>query len=735
MKLLFVFFLFLLEAGAQSVWFEPNRGQVHPGVQVLAHSPNGYVYFGRNRMAIRDVRMEVRGARPNVDADLEEPLGGITSYFIGRYEKDWHTGIPQYGRVRYKDVYVGIDLVYYGNDRNVEYDFLLKPGADPNQIKLAYNKPVRVDANGDLLIEGLRQKRPKVYQNGREIACDYLVRERSVQLVLAEYDHSQTLTVDPVLEFSTYLGGVSEEGGYGLAIDSQGFVYLAGTSQAPVQPDLNPFQQTTALINSPVVFKMTPDGRKLLYYAYVGNGGFDQAKDVAVDSNGSAVITGNTRNANYPLKNAFQTQFKAIYGNAFISKLTPDGKSLVYSSYIGGSNYESGAGIALDRQANALITGQTFSNDFPVKQAFQMSYAGGGDCYAAKVSSGGELVWSTYLGGSGAEGCDRITTDQQGNAYIAAASSSSDFPLKNAIQTTGTPRTGGLTPLLIKLSTDGSIAVATFVGGPVAGAASGIALDQAGNVYLGGYADSRLTTKNAYQAQSGASTNGFLLELDKTLKNVVFATYVGGSGSAWVQRLAVDQSGSIYITGSTNSADFQLQGSFQPFIGGGVCGCDVFVAKFAPAAQSLIYSTLLGGHNGEMPGALAVDSLGNAYVTGWTLSDDFPTKNAFQATYGGGGDIFLAKISDSTPLAPSPLTPNPRQLSFRYMQGTAPALQAVVVIGPAFSVSSSATWLNATATGSSVAVSVNPPGLAPGVYSASVSLTPQPGVPPASMLL
>jgi uncharacterized protein (TIGR03437 family) len=715
-------------AQAQSVRFEPNQGQVHRSVQFLSRSGGGYVYFGRNRMAVRDVRMELIGANRKVEVEFDEPTGGISSYFIGRTEKDWHTGIPHYSRVRYRNVYSGIDLVYYGNQRDIEYDFVVRPRADPNQIRVAYNKPVRVDENGDLLIAGLRQKRPKVYQNGREIACEYLVGTRNeVHLALAEYDHSQALTVDPVLEFSTYLGGVAEEGGHAVRLDSQGNVYLAGHMQAPAAPDLNPFQQTTALISSPVVFKMTPDGRKILWYAFVGNGSWDAAYDMAVDGNGSAVITGMTRNPSFPLKNAFQTQFKAVWDNAFVSRLSSDGRSLVYSSYIGGSYRESGNGIALDPQGNALLTGITTSNDFPVKQAVQSSYGQGADCYASKIAPNGDLLWSTYLGGSGADWCYQIATDAKGNAYIGGASSSLDFPLKNAIQTAITPRNGWLTPLLIKLSPDGSIAAATFLGGPVAGIAYGIALDQAGNVYLAGEADSALTTKNAFQVHSGSSSNGFILEIDSALKDVLFATYLGGSGSDWVNGIAADQFGGIYVTGVTSSPDFPVKGSFQSFIGGGVCQCDVFIAKFAPGGKSLIYSTLLGGHNGEMPGnGVAVDSSGSLYVAGWTRSSDFTVKNAFQDTFGGAQDIFFAKVSDNTPLAPSPLTPNPGRLLFRYTQGgTVPAPQVVAVSGPAFAASASAPWLAVNTSGSNVSVSVNPAGLAPNTYNSSVILTPQ----------
>jgi len=234
-------------AHAQTLWFEPNQGQAHPSVEFLAHTPDGYVYFTHDKMALRDVRMDLVGANKHVQAELEEPLGGISSYFIGRDEKDWHTGIPHYSRVRYKNIYAGIDLVYYANGRDIEHDFILKPGADPNQIKLAYNKPFQIDANGDLLIAGLKQHRPKVLQNGREIACDYFLHNDQVQLALAAYDHSQPLTVDPVLEYSSYLGGPAEEGANDLKVDANGFVLLTGYGRAPNSPDLNPFQQTSGV--------------------------------------------------------------------------------------------------------------------------------------------------------------------------------------------------------------------------------------------------------------------------------------------------------------------------------------------------------------------------------------------------------------------------------------------------------------------------------------------------------
>jgi hypothetical protein len=253
-------------AGIVPIWFEPNQGQANPAVEFLARTSGGYVYLGRNQMAVelkgRPVRMNLEGANEVAQATLEEPLGAISSYFSGQTEKDWHTRIPHYARVRYKDVYPGIDLVYYANGPDLEYDFRLQPNADPGLIQLAYNQSVSTDLNGDLLVGAVRQKRPRVIQNGREVACDYLVRDtHHVQLTLAHYDRSQALTVDPVLVFSTYLGGPGDDSADGIALDSSGYIYLAMTTQSPAAPVLDPFQQETIQAIQPAVFKFTPDGQ------------------------------------------------------------------------------------------------------------------------------------------------------------------------------------------------------------------------------------------------------------------------------------------------------------------------------------------------------------------------------------------------------------------------------------------------------------------------------------------
>jgi uncharacterized protein (TIGR03437 family) len=736
MKSLILFLLCALGCEGQMLWFEPNRGQAHPSVKALARTRAGYVYFGRNQVAVGDVRMELVNSNARSKPQLEEPDGAISSYFIGQNEADWKTGIPHYGRVRFRNVYPGIDIIYYGNQRDLEYDFVVRPGANPRLIQLAFNKPVRMDERGDLLIAGLKQRRPKVFQDGREIACDYIVRGPDrVQFALAKYDPALALTVDPVLDFSTYIGGPGEDDIADIKVDSSGFVYLGGASQTPQAPTLNPFQQSNIVTLAPFVLKFTGDGQHVVYYAVIGGiNGWDEADGVVVDANGSPTMVGRTRSSDFPLKNAFQTTFKATWDNAFITKLTPDGRSLVFSTYFGGSNWEYPmGGGAIDSAGNIWLTGYTESQDFPVKNPIQTHLNGHSDCFIAKFSSAGALLFATYWGGSALDNGLGIAVDGNDNVVIAGFSGSTDFPLHNAVQNAGTPRTGFGAPTLVKLSPDGqSIVFSTYLGNASTGAAFGIGFDAVGNIYVAGEADdpSLVTTPGALQSSSGGNSDAFLIELDASASKVLYTTYLGGSANDSGRDVKVDANGYIYLLGYTDSADFPVKNPLQKFRGGGPFNQDLFVAKLTPGGSSIVYSTPFGGSGNELPGRLALTSFNALYVTGTTSSTDFPVQNAFQPTYGGGQDGIFARISDSTPIQPSPLTAAPAILQFRYVQGSpSPSPQTVTVSGGSFIGTPSADWLVAANQPGSVSVSVNPTNLAPGTYAASLILTPASGTP------
>jgi uncharacterized protein (TIGR03437 family) len=739
MKLAIVFLLsFVSWAGvAPRIWFEPNQGQAHPAVQALVHTSRGYVYLGRNQMAVqvngKPVRMSVERANGGSQAVLEEPLGAISSYFSGQTEKDWHTGIPHYARVRYKNVYPGIDLVYYAKGQDLEYDFRLQPNADPNAIRLAYNQTVRTDANGDLLVGGLRQKRPRVLQNGHEVACDYLVRDaHHVHLALGAYDRAEPLTVDPVLVFSSYLGGPGEDSGDSLAIDSSGFIYIGMSTESPSAPILDPFQQETIAILQPAVFKFTPDGQKIVYFTIFNSQSWDFVASLVVDANASPIIIGSTQSAHFPLKNPVQTVFNSMYWTGFVTKLSPDARSLVYSTYFGGSNWDLMFGVAVDKQGSAYITGWTLSKDFLVKNAIQPRYGGDEDCFIGKLSAVGDLVFSTYYGGSGGDHCFAITVAPDGNVLVDGDSNSSDYPFKNPIQTNFTPRGGYTTPTMLKLSPDGQTVIfATYFGGPTAGSAAGLAVDAAGNIYAAGsVGDNKFITKNAYQSTYPGAYAAFLAKFDPAM-SLIYATYFGGTrGTSGARDVAVGNDGSVYLAGVAGSADFPQKNSLQTFLGGGPDNYDCFIAKFDPSG-SLIYSTLLGGRGEDSISRIGLDAQGNVYGVGTTDSSDFPVHDAFQLTYGGGGDAFMFEISDNTPISPSPLTLSSGRVVFQFIQGgAAPGPQSFAVTGPAFAISASDPWIAvASPDEGTLNISVNTAGLTPRTYNGTVTLTPQAGTP------
>jgi len=625
------------------------------------------------------VRMTFKGANPQANMVGLDKLPGIVNYIFGDDPSKWRTNIPTYQKVAYTNVYPGIDLVYYGKQGQLEYDPIVAPGADPTQITLAFEgvEHMTKDEDGNLVLavhQGqVRLLKPQVYQvaDGKRthIAASYVLHAsnsalvRPVDIQLAFYDVSKALIIDPVLSYSTYLGGGGDDAGFGIAVDGSGNAYLTGYTSSSNFPTANPLQATLGGTLDAFVAKLNPTGSALVYSTYLGGSGEDAGSGLAVDGSGNAYIGGWTSSSDFPTANPLQATFGGGLRDAFVAKLNAAG-ILVYSTYLGGRAFDSGIGLAVDGAGNAYISGRTEGSNFPTVNPLQATFGGGTDAFVAKLNpAGSALVYSTYLGGSAGEEADSIAVDASGNAYIGGWTSSSDFPTVKPLQATFGG--GPLDFFVAKLNAAGSALVySTYLGGSSGGGAPSIAVDASGNAYISGRTDgSDLLTANPLQATFGGGGDAFVAKLNPTGSALVYWTYLGGSGQDAGSGLAVDASGNAYITGLTFSSDFPTANPLQATLGG---SSDAFVAKLNPAGSALVYSTYLGGSGQEFGQGIAVDGSGNVYITGLTHSLDFPMANPLQATFGGavggGRDAFVAKISAPQPPDCSKAYANPLAL-------------------------------------------------------------------------
>jgi len=684
--------------------------------------------------------MSLAGANHNARMEALDQLPGVSNWFLGNEPTKWRSGVRHYARVLYRDVYPGIDQVFYYNAAGqLEFDFIVAPDADPHAIQLSYNYPVRTDSEGNLLIADVRLERPKVYQNGREIACKYVVRsDQLVHLALSTYDRAHPLTIDPTIVYSTYLGGNAQNVAAGIAVDGSGSTYVIGSLESPSYPDLNPFQQTSSTSQLVVLAKFLPDGQALQYYTYVGGTGQNYGLAIAIDASGGAYAAGDTTSKNFPVLNAAQPMFGGGVSNAFIFKLTPTGQ-LTYSTYLGGGNQDQANGLAVDPSGAAFVTGYTYSTDFPVKNALQPTMTAAPDAFVAKLSpDGGQFEFATYLGGNSSDYGKNIALDSSGNPVVVGSTSSTDFPVLSPLQASlGGPIMFSSSGFITRISSAGDkILYSTYFGpGTAYVALEDVVLDGSGNILVSGEVGGPgLPVVNPVQSTYGGGQSELVIaKLNPQGASVLFATYFGGNNADYNRGLATDATGNLYVTGFTYSTDFPVKDSIQAF-GNKTQSFkdDVYLVMLSPTG-SLIYSTLIGGDGNDRASGVALDPQGAIYLSGTTSSDNFPLKNPLQATYGTGSeDMFIMKLAPD--VAPPSLSATPAILSFGYtVGGPPPASQQVTVSSSAgassFTPSSNATWLTFTASGNStpatLTISVNPAALAPGNYPGSIQIDSQ----------
>ena len=603
------------------------------------------------------LRLSLVGANPEPVIHGEAALPGKVNYLRGKDPAAWRTGLSTYAKVRYEGVYPGVDLVYYGTQGQLEYDLVLAPGADPTVIRLAFAgaDQMRLDDTGNLVLtlgaQQVIQQTPRVYQetNGKRtpIPTRYVLADnRQVSLAIGDYDAERALVIDPVLVYSTYLGGRSLDESGGIAVDGAGNAYLTGTTWSTDFPTHQALQPDFGGDLDAFVAKLSADGASLVYATYLGGGSFDYGSDIAVDGAGNAHVTGSTWSTDFPTRQALQPDFGGGQFDAFVAKLSVDGASLVYATYLGGGGVDRGGNIAVDGAGNAYLTGTTESTDFPTRQAPQPDFGGGQcDAYVAKLSANGAtLIYSTYLGGGSNDYGSDITVDGAGNAYLSGTADSSDFPTRHALQ----PGFGGLEDAFVaKLSADGATLVySTFLGGSQQDQGGSIAVDGAGNLYVTGTTDSpNFPTGDPLQSDCGRNNDAFVTKLSADGATRVSATCLGGREDDYGAGIAVDGAGNAYVSGSTYSPDFPTHQALQPNHGRG-WNFDAFIAKLSGDGSTLIYATYFGGGSHDYGSGIAVDGAGNAYLTGTTSSTDFPISHAFQPDLSGPEDGFVIKIAD-----------------------------------------------------------------------------------------
>ncbi len=558
--------------------------------------------------------MKLEGANQAAEIEGVDKLPGITNYFVGRDPHNWHAGIPTYSKVRYRGVYPGVDLVYYGNHRELECDWVVSPGARTDRIKLAFEGADHLDINrdGDLVLGTSRGqvllRKPVAYQEfgGRRhpVASRYTrLGGARVGLRLASYDRGKPLIIDPTLRYSTYWGGSFLDYASGLAADAAGNAYLTGTACSadfPIVPKPAIVQATYGGSCDAFVAKLNPNGTAFIYSTYLGGSGADNGNAIAIDLSGAAYVTG-MAGAGFPVTaSGAQQNYGGGSADAFVSKISPDGSTLDYSTYLGGSGVDDGEAIAVPlgcaSDCDAFVTGYTESLDFPATAgAFQTANgctSGGTPCndpndaFVARVNSSGSLLkYVTYLGGHGGDGGFGIATDSLGDTYV-----------------------GGITDAILMPQFPQNFPI---------------------------------THATALQNTYGqAAAMAFISILDPTGSDLLYSTYLGGSGFQAINGLALGPDNSIYADGYAYSTDFPTVNAYQPYFGG---FDDMFVVHLVPATDptdpgvlfyTLAYSTYLGGSGDDDGGAIAIDSTCassgcNAYVAGTTNYIDFPAVNSF----------------------------------------------------------------------------------------------------------
>ncbi|MHA2101318.1 MAG: SBBP repeat-containing protein, partial [Candidatus Kariarchaeaceae archaeon] len=592
------------------------------------------------------------GRRPNFHS---------TNYFIGNM---YYTDIPSWDEVWYYNIYPNIDLRYFMTTEGLKYEFLVHSGGDPSDIIIELSENVGITVLSKSVIFHPFNKKEleiggdselRVFQkDGKKINAEFTrnsnpkLEDRSYSFVIPEYDQEQMLIIDPLLlGFSTYIGGVNDDTGINIAIDSLGYIYVTGSTHSSNFPVFNAYNSTfggSGGYNDMFVVKLNSTGNGIVFSTFVGGSSSDSGSSIIIDSEGNSYIIGTTSSSNFPVFNAYNTTYGGG-GDVFVLRLNASGNGLHFSTYIGGSGNDIGYNHVVDSQGNSYVVGYTTSSNFPMINAYDSTIGGSGDGFVFKLNNTGNgLSFSSYIGGSNTDKGFSIDLDSQGNSYIIGYTGSNDFPVFNAYNSTF----GGSNDIFVtKLNSTGNgLIFSTYIGGSSSDSGEGIAIDDQGNSYITGYTwSNNFPVINAYNTTYGGSKDVFVLKLNSTGNGLHFSTYIGGSGNDEGHAIVIDSQGNSYITGSTGSVNFPTMNAYNDTFGGYF---DIFLTKLNSTGDGAVFSTYVGGSSIDIGNSIAIDSLGNSYITGYTGSNNFPVLNAFNSTFSGGYDVFMMKLTSNT---------------------------------------------------------------------------------------
>ena len=647
--------------------FEPNYGQTDSSVRFLSRGDR-YGLFLTDTEAIVSlagsapalVRMKLVGQNPHPRISGSGLQPGTSSYIKGVVASKWQQSVPHFLKVDYQEVYPGIDLTYYGNQRQLEYDFTVGPHANPRSIEMKFSGVNRMEIgdSGDLILHTaageIRHQHPRIFQlrNGVEETVEgrfVLLGTGKVGFRVGAYDTGLPLVIDPKFIYATYFGGAGANGDLGIDVkaDAFGTAYVTGytssmdffatnlSSTAPGGGNLDAF-----------VMKVDSTGSTILSAMFYGGSGDDEGHRIALDGAGNIYITGYTTSANFPIVDGFQTKIGGRK-DAYLVEIDNAATHIIFSSFLGGSLDDQPFGLSVSTDGTVYIAGNTLSSNFPLVRPIRSKFGGGlADGFVTKVSPGGLLIYSTYLGGRGNDQAFDVASDPDGNAYVVGFTSSSDFPLANAIFPKF--RGGSEDAFITKLSPDGdAYLVSTYLGGSGTEEAVRVAVDSGRNIVISGYTSSLdFPAVNAFQSGLAGGFDVFVTKLNPDASAAFFSTYIGGDGTESAPGLALDAADNIYLAGFTSSFTFPVINGINIGVTGGrlLGDRDAYVLKLT-SGGGLFFSTYIGGSSSDGAVGIATDTAGNAYITGFSFSTDFPVVNAFQPTAAGGADGILMKIN------------------------------------------------------------------------------------------